>query len=67
LGPWQREEAVVVLVLLIGGPILAFFAWALVFDFRQRHAPRTGHDIGKAARRARGDAEGRAGGLPPDV
>jgi hypothetical protein len=55
-----------VLVLLLGGPLLAFFVWAMVFDFRHRHAPPTGHDIGRAARRARGDAEGRAAGLPPE-
>jgi hypothetical protein len=53
-----------VLVLLIGVPLAALLVWAAVFDLKRRRALPTGHDIGAASRRTRGDAEGRgASGL----
>jgi len=54
-----------VVALVIGIPLLALFAWAAVYDFRRRHAPRTGHDVSEAARRARGAAEGGGGVTGP--
>ncbi|MEW9530443.1 hypothetical protein [Microbispora sp. NPDC049125] len=52
-------------ILLIFAPLIALIVWAAVFDLkrRRRGTPLSGHDIGSAAWRARGDAEGRGGGV----
>jgi hypothetical protein len=45
--------------LIIGVPIVALFAWGLIFDLkrRRRRDALTGHDIGSAARWAQGNAD----------
>jgi hypothetical protein len=47
--------------LIVGVPIVALFAWGLIFDLkrRRRRDALTSHDIGSAARRAQGNADGR--------
>jgi len=52
------------IMLAILVPLIALFAWGVVFDLKRRrqHAALTSHDIGLAARRARGDADARGGG-----
>ena len=53
--------AVVILV-----PLITLFVWAVVFDRKQRRrrAPGTAHDIGSAARRARGADDARGANSP---
>jgi hypothetical protein len=49
------------LVVLV--PIIALVVWGIIFDLkrRRRHAALTSHDVGSAARRAKGNADARGG------
>jgi hypothetical protein len=55
-------------LLIIFAPLVVLIVWGVVYDIRRRlrRLPDTGHDIGSAAARARGNADGRGSVQPGD-
>jgi hypothetical protein len=57
---WGKEITMTALLIVLA-PLLVLMTWAVVYDLkrRRRRGAITNHDITSAARRVRGDAEGR--------